>query len=282
MRPEQRVLAHGLLSTALSHQGYRQAMTVIMLEAILRDLQNGNPARDPEMYHVAVFGKPSVESTWGWRFEGHHLSVNVTLVDGKRFCVTPSFFGSNPAKVKRGRFAGVEALAAEQHLARRLVVSLSPAQRKLAVIAAEAPRDILTGAARAVDRGRFEPPQGIPFEQLSETQQGLLLQVVDEFVAKYRPEIVEQIDDRKPIANGQGMHFAWAGGFEPGQGHYYRVQTADFLFEYDNTQAEANHIHAVWRQFDGDFGEDLLRAHYAHSPHHQHDGESGHTHATPE
>ena len=116
MSPPQRVLAHGLLNTALSHSGYLQAMTIMALESVLRDLEGGNPARDPEMYHVAIHGTPSTTSTWGWSFEGHHLSVNLTLVDGQRFAVTPSFFGSNPAIVPSGPQQGLEVLAAEQQL----------------------------------------------------------------------------------------------------------------------------------------------------------------------
>jgi len=278
MTPEQRMATHALLSTALSHKGYQQATTIVMLEAVLRDLEDGNPMRDPQLYHVAVFGEPSTEKTWGWCFEGHHLSINLTLVDGQRFCVTPSFFGSNPAKVKQGRFQGVEVLATEQNLARRLVRSLSPEQRMSAVIAAEAPRDVLTSADRNVSQDRFQPPQGIPFEKLNGQQQEMLIELVGEFAAKYRPPIIDQIDGQTPIGDGPGMHFAWAGSFEPGQGHYYRIQTPDFLFEYDNTQDGANHIHAVWRQFDGDFGDDLLRVHYETSQHHQHDHAHDHTH----
>jgi len=282
MTPEQRVLAHALLSAALSHKGYQQAMTIVMLEAILRDLQEGNPARDPELYHVAVFGTPSTEKTWGWCFEGHHLSVNVTLVDGQRFCVTPSFFGSNPAKAKQGRFEGVEALAAEQHLARELVRSLSDEQRTAAVISEEAPRDIITRADPKVGQDRFQPPQGIAFEKLDDRQQKLLLRLVNEFVTKYRPPIVAQIEDHTPLVNGNGAYFAWAGSLEPGEGHYYRIQTRAFLFEYDNTQNGANHIHAVWRQFDGDFGEDLLRSHYENAEHHRHDHEHSHARLHPQ
>ena len=96
----------------------------------------------------------------------------------------------------------------------------------------------------------------------------MLLALVNEYAVKYRPPILEQINRRTPIADGNDMYFAWAGGLEPGQGHYYRVQTPTFLFEYDNTQNDANHIHAVWRQFDGDFGEDLLRQHYETEPRH--------------
>ncbi len=268
MAADQRALAHGLLNTALSHRGYLKAMTIIALEAILRDLEGGNARRDPEMYHVAVFGEPSAEGTWGWSFEGHHLSVNVTLVEGKRFSVTPSFFGSNPAIVKGGALEGLEALAAEQKLARQLVRSLTPEQTKLAVISDKAPRDIITGADRSVAESRFQPPQGIPFERLNAEQQETLLDLVRQFTTNYRTPVLDEIARRAPIVEGRGMHFAWAGSFEPGEGHYYRIQTPHYLFEYDNTQNDANHVHTVWRQFDGDFGQDLLRHHYETSPHH--------------
>jgi hypothetical protein len=266
---DQRALALGLLNTALSHPGYLQAMTIMALESILRDLENGNPARDPEMYHVAIHGTPSTEASWGWSFEGHHLSVNVTLIDGRRFAVTPSFFGSNPAVVPGGPQEGLEVLAAEQQLARELVRSLSPAQRGQAVIAEVAPSDILTGAEPLLKPDRFATPQGIPFAQLEPAQQVLLLRLVHEFAAKYREGIVEEIARRAPLSDGAGMYFAWAGGTEPGEGHYYRVQTPHFVFEYDNTQNGANHVHAVWRNLQGDFGVDLLRQHYETSPHHQ-------------
>lgn len=268
MSAGQRALAHGLLNTALSHRGYFQAMTIMALESILHDLENGNPIRDPAMYHVAVYGKPSTKETWGWSVEGHHLSVNLTLVDGQRFCTTPSFFGSNPAIVREGPQAGLDTLEAEQKLARELVRSLTPEQRELAVIADKAPRDIITAADREVKKDQFQPPQGIAFEKLDDGQQKRLLELAGEFTAKYRPEILQQIDERTPIAKGAVMYFAWSGGMEPGEGHYYRIQTPDFLFEYDNVQGNANHIHTVWRQFDGDFGADLLRQHYATSPHH--------------
>jgi hypothetical protein len=196
--------------------------------------------------------------------------VNLTLVEGQRFSVTPSFFGSNPAIVPSGPQQGQQVLAAEQELARALMRSLSEEQRKLAVIAAQAPSDIVTGADRKVLRERIGTPQGISFTALTEPQQAQLLALVAQFSAKYRRPIVEQIEQRAPIGTGRDMYFAWAGGWEPGQGHYYRIQTPDFLFEYDNTQNNANHVHAVWRQFDGDFGDDLLQKHYETSDHHQH------------
>ena len=268
MTSQQRALAHGLLNTALSHRGYQQAMTVIALEKILYDLEQENPMRDSGKYHVAIHGEPSADQTWGWSFEGHHLSINVTLVDGKRLCVTPSFFGSNPAIVPSGTFKGLDTLQKEQSLARKLVQSLGREQRQMAVIAEKAPPEILTKAEIRVSADQFQPPKGIPYAKLSPSQQAMLLELVDQFLQKYREPIVGEIQRRTPITDGDGVFFAWAGGIEPGEGHYYRVQTPFFLFEYDNTQNDANHVHAVWRQFEGDFGEDLLGHHYRTSPHH--------------
>jgi hypothetical protein len=268
MTPHQRAFALSLLNSALSHRGQLEAATIMALETILRDIENGNPMRDSEMYHVAVFGTPSATETWGWSFEGHHLSVNILLVDGRQFSATPSFWGSNPAIVQTGPHQGLEVLAAEQQLARKLVGSFDEQQKGQAIIAPEAPPDLLTAATPRIDRGEFTPPQGIAFEKLTAAQQDMLLQLVRVYASKYRQPILDQIAERTPIVDGTGMYFAWAGGTEPGQGHYYRIQTPHFLFEYDNTQNNANHIHAVWRSFDGDFGEDLLRKHYESSPHH--------------
>ena len=192
----------------------------------------------------------------------------MTLVDGQRLCVTPSFFGSNPAIVPSGTFKGLDTLQKEQSLARKLVKSLGREQRQMAVIAEKAPPEILTKAEIRVLADQFQPPKGIPYAKLSPSQQAMLLELVDQFLQKYREPSVGEIPRRTPITDGDGVFFAWAGGIEPGEGHYYRIQTPFFLFEYDNTQNDANHVHAVWRQFEGDFGEDLLGHHYRTSPHH--------------
>ena len=218
MTPQQRLFAIGLLNTALSHHGQLQATTIMALETVLRDIENGNPARDSEMYHVAIYGTPAADRTWGWSFEGHHLSVNLMLIDGTRFSVTPSFWGSNPAVVKTGPLEGLDTLAVEQQLARELARSLTDQQKQKAVIAQNAPRDVITAAKRKVDRGDFDPPQGIPFGELDASQQEMLLRLVREYALKYRQPIVDQIAQRAPIIDGNGMVFAWAGGMEPGKG----------------------------------------------------------------
>lgn len=262
MSPEQRVLAYSLVNAALSHNGYLTAMTIMSLEQVLHELEQKNPIRKPELYYVTIFGKPGDEQAWGWRVEGHHLSVNVTIVDGKLISVTPSFFGANPAVVKEGPRKGLWTLREEEQLARNLVKSLSDEQREAAILSYEAPADIITKEDRKVDKGVFLPPKGIAFKNLDNEQQAALLRLVKVFAEKYRPEIIKQVDDRSNLFDLNDAYFAWAGGREQGQGHYYRVQTPKFLFEYDNTQNNANHVHAVWRDFDGDFGADLLRKHY--------------------
>src|SRR5439155_21284765 len=149
MAPEQKHLAHALLSTALSHQGYLKASTIMSLEQVLRELEQGKgPTRDPELYFLTIFGKPNAKDTWGWRLEGHHLSLNFMLVEGKEISVTPSFLGSNPGEVREGPRKGLRVLAAEEDLARRLVSSLTDEQKKAAIYTNTAPREIITGNDR--------------------------------------------------------------------------------------------------------------------------------------
>jgi hypothetical protein len=262
MTQQQRLLAHGLLASAMSSDGYRQATTIMTLEAVLHEMENKNPIRDPEVYFVSIFGTPSAKGKWGWRFEGHHLSINVAVADGKMFSVTPSFLGTNPGIVKAGPMKGLEVLADEQNLARTLIKSLNEKQTKLAIIADKAPADVITKQERIADRKAFLPVKGIPYAELNVAQQKMLETLVATYAAKYRPVILDEIDSRKPIDGDLKLHFAWAGGTEPGEGHYYRIQSKQFLFEYDNTQNDVNHVHAVWRDFDGDFGRDLLKEHH--------------------
>jgi len=142
MSPKQRIYAYGLLNSALSQKGSLTVNTVMMLEQFLHELENKNPIRDPELFYVSIFGTPSKSGSWGWRFEGHHLSINVTLVNGQQLALTPIFLGGNPGFVKDGPYKGLRVLGQEEILARQLAVSLTPSQSKEAVISAKAPGDI--------------------------------------------------------------------------------------------------------------------------------------------
>jgi len=257
MRPDQQHLAHGLLSTGLSHQGYLKAVQIMSLERILWELENQAPRRDPEYYLITVFGKPEAEGTWGWRFEGHHLSLNFTIVDGELIAETPAFWAANPGKVETGGRAGLRVLAGMEDLARELAQSLDEEQWKKALIADQAPRDILTG-----EKPKVEPLErkGILYGDLTEAQQDQLWEVIDAYLQKHRESLAEK--ERRDVHDEiEDVRFAWAGGLQFGEGHYYRVQGNSFLLEYCNIQNGAMHPHAVWRNFGEDFGRDLLREH---------------------
>ena len=262
MSGAERALAHALLASGLSHRGYFKATTIISLEQILREIEQGRgPERDAEQYYFSIFGKPESHGRWAWRVEGHHLSLNFTI-SGHSVSATPSFLGTNPAEVREGPRKGLRVLAAEEDLARELVKSLNEQQRKVAIYTNTAPADIITGADR---KARVLEPKGITLGALDGQQKRLLLALIEEYIYRARPEVAEKEMEEIKSADPSMIHFAWAGSTEPRQGHYYRVQGPTFLLEYDNTQNNANHVHAVWRDLKNDFGEDILRRHYEES-----------------
>ena len=266
MTPDQRAIAHALLRSGLSTQGYQKATNIISLEAVLKELEAGKGAmvRDGELYYVSIFGKPDAAGTWGWRVEGHHVSVNFTIIKGELFSGTPSFLGTNPAEVRAGPRKGLRVLAEDEDLGRALIKSLNDEQRKAAIYDTTAPKEMITA-----NKQKVLPLEtaGIAAGKLTKDQQAQLQGVVKAYVNRLRGELAEADYKKIDQAGWEKVYFAWAGGLEKGDPHYYRVQGPTFLIEYDNTQNDANHIHAVWRDFNNDFGEDLLRKHYAETPH---------------
>ena len=265
MNEAQRKATHALLQSALSEQGYRKATDVITLEGILGVLENNPTRRDPEQYYVMIFGAPSEDAPWGWRFEGHHLSLNFSSVTNEVVATTPAFFGANPATVPSGERKGWRVLATEEDRARTLLGLLDDTQRARALIATTAPRDIITGNDRHARMERFE---GLPASAMTPAQRDTLLRLVKAYTHNMPPDAAATAWHRIEEAGIGKLHFAWAGSMQRGEGHYYRIHGPTLLLEYDNTQNNANHIHTVWRGFDNDFGEDLLRKHYEENDHH--------------
>jgi hypothetical protein len=261
MTPQQRHLTTTLLASSLSSQGLMKASNIMSLEEVLRTIEAVSPraVRDPELYYVSFFGKPAPGKTWGWRFEGHHLSLSFTVVNGLHISSTPSMMGSNPDIVPDGPHKGLQILADEENLARELAKSLSTEQKLKAVISEKAPADIITENRRNISPLE---PAGIGWTELNSAQQKLVWKLVKTYVQRARGEIAGADLTKINDAGRDKIHFAWAGGLERGQGHYYRIQGPTFLIEYDNTQNNANHIHCVYRDFEEDFGEDLLQRHY--------------------
>jgi hypothetical protein len=258
MRDDQRQMAFLLVHSPLSHKGYGKTLTIMSLERVLHELENNSPRRDAGNYFVTIFGEPGAK-VWGWRFEGHHLSMNYTIADGK-VSGTPTFFGGNPGEIKQGPRKGLRVLGAEEDLGRALATSLTDEQKKTAIVLKnKAPKDILTGAAKKIDPLK---PDGLPQAAMSAAQKKLLAGLIEEYVGTHRASLAQADMEKIRKAGIENVTFAWAGSTEVGEPHYYRVQGPTFLLEYDNIQNGANHPHAVWRDFDGDFGRDLLREHH--------------------
>lgn len=301
MTPSQQQGAMRLLHSGLSQAGYVTATTVIGLENTL-DGREGftadfgrERARDPQLYFTRVFGEPGAGRTWGWRFGGHHVSVNHTIVDGGLASSTPSFLGSNPGSAPLLGPHLLRPLAGAEDLGRELVRSLEESQLDTALLSATAPTDLVTAhrsSAVPVDRDAADwtvmevpeglrpaqvdalsltaVPKGIAATQLDGGQRELLRALLGVYVGRV-PDDLADAEAAKYAADGDldQLSFAWAGGLLPGDPHYYRVQGTRLLAEYDNTQDGANHIHTVWRDLGvdagADFGGDVLAAHYAQS-----------------
>ena len=268
MTEAQRAKAHALLKTGLSLRGYTTATTIIDLETVLRAIEpprTGPNAivRDPELYFVSIFGEPGT-SPWGWKFEGHHVSVNFTIVDDKPVVFSPSFFGSNPAVVRDGPKQGTRALRDEEEAGRALMAAFTDAERAKAIFDVTAPREMITAENR---EAKPLDPGPMAYSAMTPAQRRLVEKLIDVYLGRVSPELAKARLDAVQKAGMDKITFGWAGVMEVGGPHYYRVQGPTFLIEYDNTQNNANHIHSVWRDFNGDFGRDLLREHYKTAEH---------------
>jgi hypothetical protein len=272
MNSEQRLAAHALLHSAFSTQGYLKATGIMFLEEVLRETETALGAdpniialRDPELYFFTIFGKPSEDAPWGWRVEGHHLSLHFTSPTNELVATTPMFMGTNPAVVSHGTHAGASVLAAEGGIARELLKSLDNQQLAQAIIEATAPQDIVTGNSRKVSLGT---PVGIPASKLIGAPRELLIRLVQEYINNWRSDFADRELKRITSSGVERIHFAWAGSTESGKPHYYRIHSPKLLIEYDNTQNNVNHIHTVYRDLENDFGVDMLRQHYKKGGHH--------------
>jgi hypothetical protein len=230
---------------------------------------------------MTFFGEPSADAPWAWRFEGHHVSLSIAVVPGAGIAVTPTFLGADPAEIGFGPLAGVRVLRREEDLARELVTSLSDAQRARAILrgdpafnadvakfgfvyADNTPWDLIASNIMK-DPAQWEAwrtlltPDGIKGAELDAAQRMLVAALVEEVLGTYRPEVAAEYWRKIDLDD---LSFAWIGGLNRKEPHYYRLQGTDFLYEYDNAQGNGNHIHAVWRSRSGDFGDDLLKRHY--------------------
>jgi hypothetical protein len=267
---DQTTKAEALVKSVLSELGYARTQSVRRIEQVLAELE-GNPRRDKDNYVFTFFSVPSRTEKWGWRYEGHHVSLNFTFVGERLVSSTPQFFGSNPAEVPSGPLKGTRILAKEEDMGLAFLASLDEEQKKLAVVAERAPNEIFTAEDRTAAR---QPAQGIKFTQLDPAQKKALLELVRANAESQQEGEVARRMTAIEKAGHESIVFAWMGAQDRSAAHYYRIQGPTFLIEFDNSQNRANHIHLVWRDFDGDFGRDVLKEHYD-----RHRGDPGHGHS---
>ncbi len=269
LNKKQKELLFDLIQNSLSETGYIKTQQIISLENVLAEITGNKEVRDPEKYYAAFYGNPAMDSIWAWSFQGHHLSLNFTVLNGET-SIAPRFLGANPATIKDGPRKGERTLAKEEDLGLELINSCNVDQKKKAIFQYDAYNDIVTTNAKEVDPLN---PVGIKLKELNDSQQKILLKIIDEYLATMPEELANARMKKLESEEKDEISFGWAGATQPGEGHYYRIQGKSFLIEFDNTQFDteqnkANHIHSVWRDFDGDFGRDLIREHYQHSEHH--------------
>jgi hypothetical protein len=262
MNEAQRRLAHDLLRSGMSARGYIKVTSIIELEDVLKAIETGGKlARNKEEYLFSIFGTPGAKGRWGWRVEGHHLSVRFAVVDGAASAAvssSPMFLGANPAEVRDGDKKGTRVLGDEEDAARALLMALPADLQKQAVVNPVAPSDILT-----MNKNDITPlaDQGVLYSAMPAAQQALLSRLIEVYTGNMETDIAAERMARIKKAGMDKIRFAWLGEIEKGKKHYYSVQGPTFLIEYDNTQNNGNHIHSVWRDFNGDFGRDILREH---------------------
>jgi hypothetical protein len=286
----QEVLAHRLIAESMSIPAYARVVQVMSNEHMLRELNLsvfGHVAatfRDARGYFLTFFGQPQPDATWGWRLVGHHLSINVTVVDGDLVSATPFLLGAEPAN-----FGPFRILGEEEDAAFVLLDSLTGAQQEQAVIHSKPPADFVTRTVATIGEveypeyhgvGRRDAmitdedrvalayfrahPRGIRVGDLSPAQHGHFDELLARFIERARPGLACFERDRIAAADGgvDELRFAWAGGTSIDQPHYFRIQGPVTLIEFDNAEDNANHVHSVWRDPSNDFGADLLIQHH--------------------
>jgi len=278
---ESKIKFHHILSTLLSSQGYLKTTSIMQLDDILNKLYEDAYAKkeiDDQLieelrnlkwgydnYFVSLWGTLDEMSVWGIKFEGHHISLNLT-VTGNKFSLTPLFLGSDPAEVHSSKYAGLRVLSKEEDYGFLLINALSDTQKSIATLTKEVPKDIITNPNF---KGRLTDYYGIKADKLTSEQQKILEYIIKEYIHNLEHEKAHEYLGHIKNSGIDSVYFAWIGSYEPQNNHYYIINGPGFIIEYDNVgfQNNGNHIHSIWREKGNDFGEDLLKKHYLEHKH---------------
>ena len=262
MTAPQREMALAIMVTALTAQSYRQATSIIEHELILGPLEVEEDKvtyrRDPELYYWTVFGEPGGSEPWGWRVEGHHISIHFSVWGDKVIAMTPFFFGVNPAEVRKGDKNGLRILGQREDLGLELAASLDAGQRAKAIVHDKAPWDIPSYNST---RMPMHDEEGLEGSKLSGTQKEIMMSLISEYANQVHPDLAQGKMDAIRKSGLDNFRLVWAGATDRSRDHYYRIHGGDFVIEFDNVQDGANHIHSVWRDVENDFAIDVLSEH---------------------
>ena len=267
LNSDQHKAAMALMQAVLSETGFKKTNAIIKLEDVLREIESASiDYRNPGKYYFTIFGSPMKDSIWGWRLEGHHVSLNFSSENNELISGTPGFMGANPAVVLSGPQKGLQILKDETEMGFTLLNSLNAQQKEKAIMNARAPNDIITGSSR---KAMINDPKGILYSELTSNQQKIFLQLLSLYLNRYKKTFADKMMKDVETAGMNHLQFAWAGAQQPGigNGHYYRIQGPTIIIEYDNTQNNANHVHTVIRDLKNDFGGDQLLEHYRNKKH---------------
>ncbi|MEQ9408606.1 MAG: DUF3500 domain-containing protein [Fuerstiella sp.] len=247
--------ANALVSSGLTAAGYQKVLQVRSLEEVLYLFEGGSEAerrqkRHPHRYYVSIFGTPGPKSLWGWRFEGHHLSLNFSIKDGQIVSSTPEFFGANPGLIDAGPGRSLRVLGKREDIARQILKACPDSTRSQLWLSKEAPNDIRGGG---VAQPVVDKPQGLRYADMTPEQKQLLKDLLAEYLTAMPATVVRERMQQIEDAGLENIYFGWWGGSELNEPHHYVVQGRTFIIEYNNTQNSANHVHAIWRNLDGDF-----------------------------
>jgi hypothetical protein len=258
----QRDLAYALMSTGLHQEAHEKAKGIIDHELILGPLEEEEGhvtfVRDPELYYWTVFGEPGGDGPWGWRAEGHHVSLHINCWEDKIISVTPFFLGANPAEVLKGGKQGLRILDRREDLAIELIDSFDDSQKARAIVHDKAPWDILTYNS---SKAAVHDNEGVSGSEMTGTQRETLMSIIAEYVSGMRSEYAENKMAELRQRGLDNFRVVWAGALDRSRDHYYRIHGGNFIIEFDNIQNGANHIHSVWRDVKNDFAYDVLRQH---------------------
>jgi len=262
MEPAQRESAMAIMASGLTSESYEQAKLIIEHEDVLGPLEKEQGiktfVRDTELYYFTIFGEAGGKDPWGWRVEGHHISIHFSVWGDKVIGMTPFFFGANPAEVRKGPKNGLRILGAREDLAFDLMDSLDEKQVAESIICDAAPADIVTFNSSKASLMTYE---GLPASKMSGTQKELFMALISEYVNQVHTDLAEQKLAELKKTGLDHLYLGWAGPVSKDSPHYYRIHGGDFVVEFDNRQDGANHIHSVWRDVENDFAADVLRDH---------------------